>query len=1113
MAEKSFGVKKIKLDGDGTPTIESPSGGNLNITAATTTASGNLSVGGNITVTGTVDGIGFLTQSNVNVTGDSGLSIKNGSRLGFDQTGTRSWTVKAASGNLVVASGDGSGALVATTFSGSGASLTSLPAGQLTGTIAAARLDTATTQSAGNNSTKIATTSYTDTAISNLVDSSPDALNTLNELAAALGDDANFSTTVTNSIATKLPLAGGTLTGALTGTSATFSGDITASTVSSTGALDLTSTNNGAIKLNYNSNQIFAIDGTGIVVDDDILPGTGDTYDIGSSGLKFNNLYLNGTITGSGANLTNLPAGQLTGTVADARISTLTASKLSGALPAISATNLTNIPAANITGTLPAIDGSNLTGITASAATKVNIQEKNAGWNQVVFCSQNSTGNQDLYIDTNDDHLKYDPNAARLYSVNYTGGSGGLGGSGLSHFSSTTINRDGMTVGADQSADSPEFLSSNYVRFDANTGNIKSTGICTASHFYGNGSNLTGISVGTADDLAAGCTGADLTLSGNLAVTGTQTFTGNTTASGDLGIAGGLAVIGQSSLIGTTTVSGELRANGGIKCDTDKFTVADATGNTSIAGTLNVTGISSFTSDITVINSGSPGFTLLDTSFDNREGTIKQDGGTLVFTAKSDQWSGDFDFFTRKQPMNGNNQDTSRFYISGDGKIGLGVNHGSDMPGSGWSSTAGPDIVMYKNDSGNGATKELYGCVGVDAVSGLVSIGAGMWKEQNGWGKANHWNPGAAIAFRGILNGNTNQNEKGDIEFWLGTQAGTSSGSSSWSATKHAFIGNDGGNIGLHLINGSGLTIKGTQNASAGFKMFADNGDDNEDKWQWLAKADGTMKLQHYAAGGWADVINCFTKTTNTQQQTAFQAGSNGIRFDVNVGTQGQGVTAADVWNSYNADGQLHRTDGNSYLSVDDYFTMRKSGGTTEQKQFVFRTDTGNAGADNNWNSNQNYDFAEMFEWSDGNPSGEDRIGHTVAIDGLTGKIKIAEDGDTVIGVVSGTAAFVGNSGSMKWQGANLRDEWGRLELELVKDADGNQLYSYPYMGNVRPKVSVKRNPDWDESQTYTPREDRKEWDTIGLLGQCYVRKTAVIPSTWIKLREIDSTKDFYLIK
>jgi hypothetical protein len=59
------------------------------------------------------------------------------------------------------------------------------------------------------------TESYVNTAVSNLVDSSPATLNTLNELAAALGDDANFSTTVTNSIATKLPLVGGTMTGAL----------------------------------------------------------------------------------------------------------------------------------------------------------------------------------------------------------------------------------------------------------------------------------------------------------------------------------------------------------------------------------------------------------------------------------------------------------------------------------------------------------------------------------------------------------------------------------------------------------------------------------------------------------------------------------------------------------------------------------------------------------------------------------------------------------------------------------------------------------------------------------------------------------------------------------
>jgi len=54
------------------------------------------------------------------------------------------------------------------------------------------------------------------TEVAALVDSAPSTLDTLNELAAALGDDPNFATTVTNSIATKMPLAGGTFTGNVT---------------------------------------------------------------------------------------------------------------------------------------------------------------------------------------------------------------------------------------------------------------------------------------------------------------------------------------------------------------------------------------------------------------------------------------------------------------------------------------------------------------------------------------------------------------------------------------------------------------------------------------------------------------------------------------------------------------------------------------------------------------------------------------------------------------------------------------------------------------------------------------------------------------------------------
>ncbi len=63
--------------------------------------------------------------------------------------------------------------------------------------------------------TDAATKSYVDTQISNLVDAAPGALDTLNELAAAINDDASFSTTVTNSIATKVAKSGDSMTGAL----------------------------------------------------------------------------------------------------------------------------------------------------------------------------------------------------------------------------------------------------------------------------------------------------------------------------------------------------------------------------------------------------------------------------------------------------------------------------------------------------------------------------------------------------------------------------------------------------------------------------------------------------------------------------------------------------------------------------------------------------------------------------------------------------------------------------------------------------------------------------------------------------------------------------------
>ena len=90
------------------------------------------------------------------------------------------------------------------------------------------------------------------------------------------------------------------------------------------------------------------VDISGITTVSTLKVGTGVTASEDGD-IFFTGVCTATTFTGSGANLTNLPAANLSGT-----------------LPAISAANLTNVPAANVTGTLPALTAANLTNIPAA---------------------------------------------------------------------------------------------------------------------------------------------------------------------------------------------------------------------------------------------------------------------------------------------------------------------------------------------------------------------------------------------------------------------------------------------------------------------------------------------------------------------------------------------------------------------------------------------------------------------------------------------------------------------------------------------------------------------------------------------------------------------------
>lgn len=124
-------------------------------------------------------------------------------------------------------------------------------------------------------------------------------------------------------------------------------------------------------------------------------------------------------------------------------------------------------------------------------------------------------------------------------------------------------------------------------------------------------------------------------------------------------------------------------------------------------------------------------------------------------------------------------------------------------------------------------------------------------------------------------------------------------------------------------------------------------------------------------------------------------------------------------------------------------------------------------------------DYAEFFEWADGNPNNEDRIGHFVTL-AEEGAIKIASTNDEILGVISGNGSVVGDAYDDVWQGMWMRDIYGRILYEDVEVEQENEKGEKSIVIEHR----MKLNPDYDPSQPYIPRSQRPEWDVVGLLGK-----------------------------
>ena len=183
-------------------------------------------------------------------------------------------------------------------------------------------------------------------------------------------------------------------------------------------------------------------------------------------------------------------------------------------------------------------------------------------------------------------------------------------------------------------------------------------------------------------------------------------------------------------------------------------------------------------------------------------------------------------------------------------------------------------------------------------------------------------------------------------------------------------------------------------------------------------------------------------------------------------------------------------------------------------------------------------DYAEYFEWKDGNSSSEDRRGYSVVLDGnKIVKATSSDDVAKIIGVISATPAVVGDSDIDRWKEKYLRDDFGSPIMEEFtvtswRDEANKTDHSYATdriptgitapsdatvitteADGVTKLIRKKLNPDWNKDTTYISREDRKEWDTVGLMGKLRLKKGQPTGTNWIKMRDISDTVEEWLVR
>lgn len=181
-------------------------------------------------------------------------------------------------------------------------------------------------------------------------------------------------------------------------------------------------------------------------------------------------------------------------------------------------------------------------------------------------------------------------------------------------------------------------------------------------------------------------------------------------------------------------------------------------------------------------------------------------------------------------------------------------------------------------------------------------------------------------------------------------------------------------------------------------------------------------------------------------------------------------LTAQHVIGHFNAT----RNAGSSITTVGAAFII--GNGSDSAVSNAFRVDYAGTVYATNATISTGADYAEYFEWADGNLDNEDRVGHFVTFDENNPKmLRIANSADDyILGIVSGMPSVIGN-GDEDWKQRYVLDAFGRYIPETVTYVDEQ--------GQEQTGTRWRQNPAYDSTQLYVPRAERKEWSAVGLLG------------------------------